>query len=411
MPAAALAFLGAIALSVPPSAISPDPTSLRPPEAIDTKARELVKLLGHRDYDEREDAQRELKELGRLALPALQDGYEKSPVPEVMTRCEQLLPRARTLDIKARVDCFTADADGKYEHKLPGAKEFFTATGRTEQARKLYRDMLLSPSRSLLIAIGGDERELAKLAVARRIELYPRGATVVGGKVERPEPPEAIDILAVLFAESTIPEKFLTAEGTTGGVAVTSPTLLLSQPTFRNALASGDQKEAMIALTAKWFETREELRTINLCMTSASTLKLPVTAVLAKKVLNTQGSTPLNKAQAACNVARLGKPEDAAVIAPLLEDDTQAHPGVVIAVNGGQQRSPIQVRDVALAMTLLMNGQDPTAYGMKSRYAASATSESLKYSYLNYYFDDSDEKADEHRKAAFKKWEEKSRKK
>jgi hypothetical protein len=409
-PVAVAAVLGMQLLFSPPSGgraepVGANPDTLRVPDAIDAKARELVRQLGDRDYDDREGAQKELRELGRLALPALVDGYEKSPVPEVTERCDQLLPRARALDIRARVDCFAADANGKYEHHLPGAKEFFAITGRTDKARALYRDMLLSSNRGLISGIGGSETELAQQAVNRRIELYPR-AVVVGGSINRPTPPSALDIAALLFVESTIPEKLLTEAGTTGGVAVSSPSVLLSQPAFRTALTADDQKEAMTAITVKWCETREELRTIYSCMTVAGSLKLPVAIPLAKKVLSTKGATPLYKVQAVCNVAKVGKPEDAALIAPLLTDDTQAAVGVVAIVNGVQQRSPVQVRDVALAMTLLMNQQDPIAFGMKSRYAANAANETLKYNYMNYYFDDTDSKAEESRKAAFKKWDE-----
>jgi len=327
-------------------------------------------------------------------------------VPEVIERCDQLLPRARTLDIKARVDCFSADVDGKYEHHLPGAKEFFAVTGRTEQARSLYRDMVLSTNQSLIVGVGGSERDLARQAVARRIELYPGRSIVIGGNITRQQVPAALDIIALLFVESTIPEKLLTEFGTAGGVAVTSPTLLLSQATLRTALAAGDQKEAMTALVVRWLETREELRTVYSAMTTAASLKLPVAATLAKKVLSTEGVSPLYRVQAACNVAKVGKAEDAALLAPLLKDETQAHAGVVVVVNGNQQRSPVQVRDVALAMTLHLNGQDPTEFGMKSRYTTATASEALKFSYLNYYFDDTDEKAGERRAEAFKKWDE-----
>ena len=46
-------------------------------------------------------------------------------------RCSSLLPRAASLDIKARLDVFLADAEGEYEHDLPGWNQF-RATVRNE---------------------------------------------------------------------------------------------------------------------------------------------------------------------------------------------------------------------------------------------------------------------------------------
>jgi hypothetical protein len=384
---------------------SPDPATLAVPPETDKLARELVRQLGDRDYDTREDATRQLRDLGRLALPALQDGFDHSPSPEAAERCDQLLPRARALDIRARVDCFAADAAGRYRHDLPGGAEFFAITGRTEPARKLFRTLLLSPNRGLLSGIGGPDDELARAVVERRVELYPR-SVVVGGAVQRTPPPSALDVIAVYFAECTLPEKAVVAAGAgAGGVAVTSPTVLLTQPAVRTALESDPLREPMAAVVTRWCETRTEPRSVYLSMSAAATLKLPVAVTVAKKVLADKAATPLYKAQAACTVARTGKPADAALLAPLLADDTQAHPGMVVVVNGVQQKSPIQVRDVALAMSLLLTGQEPTAYGLKSRYAGNAASqETLKYSYFAYYFDDADGQADEARKAAVKKW-------
>ena len=385
---------------------SPDPATLAVPPETDKIARELVRQLGDRDYDTREDATRQLRDLGRLALPALQHGFDHSPSPEAAERCEQLLPRARGLDIRARVDCFAADAVGKYRHDLPGGAEFFAITGRTEPARKLFRALLLSANRGLLSGIGGPDDALAQAVAERRAELYPRPNAFGGGGMEstRRVAPSALDVIAVYFAECTLPEKAVAAAGA-GGVAAASPTVLLTQPAVRTALESDPLREPMAAIVARWCETRTEPRSVYLSMSAAANLKLPVATTLAKKLLADKTTTPLYKAQAVCTVARTGKPADAALLAPLLADDTQAHPGMVAVVNGVQQKSPIQVRDVALAMSLLLTGQEPTAYGLKWRYAGNAgNTDTLKYSYFSYYFDDGDGKADEARKAAVKKW-------
>ena len=53
--------------------------------------------------------------MGRFARPALIEGATGDPDPEVRARCHELLPRATAIEMKARLDAFLADADGKYE--------------------------------------------------------------------------------------------------------------------------------------------------------------------------------------------------------------------------------------------------------------------------------------------------------
>ncbi|MCI0700811.1 MAG: hypothetical protein L0241_06995, partial [Planctomycetia bacterium] len=116
---ASAVVLGIVAttLAAPPS---PDPKSLTIPQEELSKARELVQQLGSEKYSEREEAQRELAAMGRLARPALLDGVSGDPDPEIRLRCQTLLPKANADDLKARLETFLADTEGKYEHDLPG---------------------------------------------------------------------------------------------------------------------------------------------------------------------------------------------------------------------------------------------------------------------------------------------------
>lgn len=394
----AFAALFGFGVFLAPPPVDPNPASLAVPDDLDRKARFAVRRLGTREFEAREEAQRELRDLGRFALPALLDGLKHSPVPEVTERCDQLLPRAVALDLRARIDCFTADAAGRYDHRLPAANQFFAVTGRTDSARKLFRDLLLSANRSLVTAVGGPDDDVARLAAVRRAELNPR-AVVVGGAVERPPPAAALDVLALLFVESTIPEKALLAAD---GGAVRSPAGVITQSQLKATLEAEPNDAAARAVTVRWFETRTESRTVYSGMSTAALLKLPVAVTLAKKVLADKTSTPQYKAAAAATVAKVGTAADVPLLDPLLADETQAHPGLAVVVGGAPQRSPIQVRDAGLAMSLLLTKQDPADYGMKSRYAG-GTTEALRFSYYNYYFEDGDDVAGR-RTAAIKKW-------
>src|ERR1051325_6236204 len=65
-----------------------------PPVAAKPDAAALVRSLGSAKYAEREEAQRQLRELGGKALRAVRDGLG-SAEPEVATRCRALLPLIR----------------------------------------------------------------------------------------------------------------------------------------------------------------------------------------------------------------------------------------------------------------------------------------------------------------------------
>ena len=56
--------------------------------------RALVRQLGSEEYDEREDAQKQLAARGRSARAALLEGVNTNPDPEIRSRCAQLLPAA-----------------------------------------------------------------------------------------------------------------------------------------------------------------------------------------------------------------------------------------------------------------------------------------------------------------------------
>src|SRR5947209_2864347 len=113
------AALGWMLAAVPAGAASPDPKDLADPPQELSKARELVRQLGSEVFKEREAAQTELARMGRLARPALLDAAADAN-PEVRARTTRLLPRAEAADLQARIDTFLADADGKFDHDLPG---------------------------------------------------------------------------------------------------------------------------------------------------------------------------------------------------------------------------------------------------------------------------------------------------
>ena len=174
-------FVGAAAPAAP-SGPSPDPNSLAIPAAELSKARALVQRLGNEQFPEREKADLALARMGRLARPALLEGASTDPNPEVRARCADLLPKANALDLKARLDAFLADADGTYEHDLPGWNQFRAAVRNDwaflgyplradrsldKAARAVFAEVIASPAnRAVVMAAGGPVGDLGWVVAA-----------------------------------------------------------------------------------------------------------------------------------------------------------------------------------------------------------------------------------------------------
>src|SRR5262245_66386297 len=101
----------------------------------------LVQQFGSASFQKREKASKDLLHLGRSAYPALLSGSSDANT-EVRFRCRQLLPQIYELELKARLDAFLADVEGKKEHDLPGLTRFRKSFGFDNRARELYVSML-----------------------------------------------------------------------------------------------------------------------------------------------------------------------------------------------------------------------------------------------------------------------------
>jgi hypothetical protein len=399
-------LLGPTLAEEPKATVDPNPKSLVIPAVTQETATKLVAQLGNRSYPMRQEALTELRELGRLALPAIEDGITNSTVPEVTLWCEQLLPQAQSQDLKARVECFLADKDGKYKHDLPGANEFFKIAGASDTARTLFKDLWLSNNRDLFIALAISPDEAAKAVAARRVDLNNRALSGIREAADRAMP-KSLDVLAVLFVESMIPERLVTAAMNNNPVPgrVVNPCTVISQSTLRADLEDEAKKPVYGALITHWYDTREETRSMYYCLSSANSLKLPPPLKLARKLLTRKDAVPMNKALAICALGRAGNKEDIDLLLPLLKDETVVTAGFVVAGGNGQVRNSIVLQDTALAMVLLLNGDNPKDYGYTERYPTQTATATLRFNYMNFYFDDAEGKAKELRAAALKKWD------
>ena len=376
------------ALAVPAAGSSPDPKRLAVPPEDMLKAQELVRQLGSDDFPVRESAHDRLAKMGRLAKPALGTALASNPDPEVRSRCRELMPRAAAADLKARLATFVADADGKFDHDLPGWNEFKTVAGSNADVRGLFNEMMTDPTnRTLLLAVGGPAGELGVLVAARKTELYNWRIIRPGAASQARRDPTPADITALLFAESHVESHKVPRT-----IAVST---LFVTPGFSTAVHDESEKgRAIKAVIVKWLDTRDDPVQMYQAMTAAGNLGIKESSGVAAKLLNS-GGQPIYRLYAAYAIAKHGDKRYAAALEKALTDTSAQN--AIRVVNGVQTTTDYQVRDAALAALLMLSGQNPEDYGFVEQYRGNTSAIRYNYSARNL--------PEEARKGAFEKWQ------
>ncbi len=401
--------------------VSPDPKSLNVPVEEAVRAKELVRQLASDLYRDRDRATRELERMGRLALPALEQARADSD-PEVRLRTKMLLPRAEADDLRARVDTFLADTESKFDHDLPGWQRFRVVAGDTKASRDLFAQVLKNPANfELLIALKGvpadavlglsatvgsvgaaaldvpSAADLGRAVVNRRQKMVQHLMTpAINGAYRGQAVPELPDVAITLLAESYVSERIAPFGNNQYHI-----TNFFYQPGGREAIAgTGPHGPAFRALALHWLDTRDGIAGISNAMNLAQSLNLgpQKIALYAARMMRLPGGNAYNRANAATMIGRHGAKEYLHDMTAQFGDRSTLIPG---AANGNQIE--ILMKDFALAMALILTGQDAKAYGFETVNATPG----VLFNYTNFRFRGDDKMtADERRDAAFAKWRE-----
>jgi hypothetical protein len=395
---------GAAAAPPAPQKADPDPKSLQvPPEEL-SKARALVQKLGSEAFIDRETAERDLAAMGRLARIALLDGVNLDPDPEVRARCRALLPRANAEEMTARLDAFMADADGQFEHDLPGWHKlrstvrgewkvlgwtFNSRPAADKAARELFIEFIKAPGgKKLLTALGGPPSELGQMVAARKTDLYQMKYPRIAGS--KPRNPTVAEVAVVVFAESQVSSRSVPRSSVLTTVLTTSGIPALVQGTDERALA-------MRAVMTAWFDSRTDPIDLYSALTLANNMQNHDAAGrLAGRIMSTPGVPGYYKGQALTTLVRLKQTDQLPAMEKSFADSTALTTTVKI-VNGMQVRQTIEVRDAALAAALILTGQNPDEYGFEG-FPKGGAAGGTTFSYVWAKI------PEDRRKEAFEKW-------
>jgi hypothetical protein len=330
-------------------------TANNAPSADLVKARELVKQLADNKYKVRETAERKLIGLGLgspASIEALKEG-EKSTDLHVQERCRQLQPIIRGLNLQKRIDAFTAKREGALPKDLPFVAKFIKATGDTKEARELFAEVLHNHA-MLLDTAERDQAKGKEMFGAYCQEVNNRLMYRQGVDYQAQQKSITRADVALYFLLSSelkaVPDK-------TGQITNYGWTFL-NAPVLPDNLA----KETAATLPFKkmflsWLEAEPQPWLVQRGLQVAADAQMKETLPLVLKYVKDKNVQIYTRAQTALLLAKIGSKEHLKEIAPLLDDKT-----VVGSIGINNVQGQVQMRDVALAVSIKLSGQKMADY-------------------------------------------------
>ncbi len=335
-------------------------------------ADRLVQRLGSRDFGEREAAAKSLRNLGSRAYPAVRAGL-KSPQPEVVRRCEELIPAMQKATLR------------RPDH--PARLAFAKVAGDTKVAIALYDSITDSPRRcGVLERLAAEPKAVGALYEAELRRHYDEASHPIdpdsfsGRLVLRRTEVSSDDRTLCLFLGS-FPE--------TAGKTFPKWEPLTRRGEYRNFLYSGigyDKSVGMPAahlkLLTAWVAVRDDSAAIAALMHWAAEHEgirelLPLARSLAAK---DKLPAPA-RAAALLLIGGLGEKSDSKVCEGYFRSED------VVAPESFDKKQPeMRLGDVAIAVALVLKGRHPGDFGYAALAATPETRGLEGQALLQYYF-------------------------
>ena len=338
----------------------------------------LVAQLGSESFRTREQATQALIELGLPAKEAVKKGVVHAD-PEISFRCQRILAIMVINERDAMIDAFAADVDGSEGRTLPGWERFQKVVGTTPEARDLFVQMQREEW-ALLAQVEKDADSVAEKFGDRCGELQLSMRTGVQLSVGA--------VAAMLFVAG---DERVDIPNTAGSSLYS----FCHQNQFSQAVTKGEQSENLRKLLGNWILCSEGVWTDYQALMMALKYGMKEGLGPAEAMLRPDVNVPQHYRQyALLGIAQLGDESQLPVVSRWLEDKSVCARQTVRAGTQPVQYQT-QIRDVALAATIHLNGEDPKAFGF-NRVTPHPT---YLYSAPTLGFKD-----DAERDAAFKKW-------
>lgn len=305
-------------------------------------ADELVEQLGAASFQQREQAEQLLQQLGMEALDALREAADDADL-EIQYRARRLIGRIEHEQQWRLLEHFETEYDPELAQQLPGWTRYAELVGDDLPARKLFVEMFETEP-EIMSSLG--RAALGPIVEKRVLEMRP--APNVRQRQQSPSIPAAST--AVLLLASLEP---------VGDVSANTRSLinsLVNESAFQRAVLS-EADPPVRRLLAAWVAEAKDV-SASIRMNIGSRFELPSSVAPALELIDAQvhGS---QLQYAVFTIARLGTGEQIPVLEGLLDNPTVLSE----RQRGDDEPFTCQVRDVALAGLIHLIGRHPREFG------------------------------------------------
>ena len=338
---AAISALFIVSLALPVDQVLPDERTPRPAgDQPQQSAEALVQRLGDENFATREQASSRLVQLGAGAVDALKKGTQH-PDREIRYRCHRILTLVEEHDFQRRLDAFAAGDD---QHGLPGWQRYSQSFGDQPDARDLFLEMQKAEP-DIMQSIEDGPQQAGKM-LALRCDGIQQHQTLSRNPVPLGS------IVAMLFAAS---DEHVQVPQTAGSTLAT----LCYQPEVQNAMNHAGRSPILRRLLGDWIR-RNDSWAVFQNLSLAMRYEMKEGLVAARGLIENPGNQPYIRQNAILAIVKLGDRDDIPLLETLLDDESRC------AIQRVQEKTyETQLRDVALAAILLMQGEDPKEYGFE----------------------------------------------
>jgi len=310
------------------------------------RAGTLVRELASGEFAVREEASRQLIELGIAAHPALEAALS-SPDAEVRIRARSILNTIVEADFQNRLEAFAADSDGTHAQSLPAWDDFSSHFGASRMSRQLFVEMQRTESEML--------RALAKSPEAASEVINRRTREILDGQRESLM---QIGTLAALLYVGSAPD-----------VKVEEDSCLhifpyVVQSTYQRNKETSLWPIMLKKLVGRWIAKDTTPAMMNQNLILAATLELkPETLAISARVLESEESPAGSRQVAMLMLSRFGDKSHVVHLEPFLTDKSVCG---TVQIERPPHQVELQLRDIALAAMLYLTNQSLTDYGFES---------------------------------------------
>jgi len=320
----------------------------------DARIAQLIRQLGDPEYMVRQEAARQLEEIGPAGKEPLVEAL-KHPDAEVRLRAQRILINVLEADFEARLEAFSNDINSSHSYDLPCWDPFRKLAGDSAAARLLFADAVRHES-VLLETVAQDPQQAADAMLQRCDALIASHSRSRAGRLGvRPNRPIPTGRMVALLLASCCHDL---AANEAVGMKVSQ---LFHQSRMINEIPASDDGHPLRRLLGAWVERTAETGLAFQSVWLAMRFQLKEGLAPAASLLKRGEHQPYVRQMVILAIGKLGGKEHVSALEPLLKDTSSCNP------NPDEAKTPYrcEIRDVALCAIMHLHDRNPKDFGFE----------------------------------------------